>query len=252
MKYFFLVFIFALGFWGCSSSYDSSSMYPEQRYHFALKLYNNKNYEDALKEFQAIILQYPGNAIIDSSQFFLGQTRFQREEYILAAYEYSRLIKNMPASKLVPESQYMLAECYYRLSPDFSLDQKYTLKAIQELQAFIDFFPSDSKVPETERKISQMNEKLAHKEYFNAYIYTKLDYYNAAIISYDNVIENYHDTPYASLSLYDKIKLFVQLKRNDEALSSIAKFLEKYPDDSRAKELVKIKTTLEDKLSAVK
>ena len=252
MKYLFLIMIFALGFWGCSSSYDTASMYPEQRYQFALKLYNNRNYEDALKEFQSLVLQYPGSTIVDSSQFYLGQTRFQREEYIMAAYEYSRLIKNMPASKLVPEAQYMLAECYYRLSPDYSLDQKYTIKAIQELQAFIDFFPTDSKVPDAEKKIAEMNDKLAHKEYYTAYIYTKLEYYNAAIAYYDNVIDNYHDTQYAPMALYDKIKLLVQRKRNSEALTNIAKFLDKYPNDSRVKELESIKTSIEDKLSAIK
>lgn len=252
MKYLFLVFIFALGFWGCSSSYDTASMYPAQRYQFALKLYNNRNYEDALKEFQAIVLQYPGSTIVDSAQFYLGQTRFQRDEYIMAAYEYSRLIKNMPASKLVPEAQYMLAECYYRLSPNYSLDQKYTQKAIQELQAFIDFFPTDPKVPEAEKKIAEMNEKLAHKEYYTAYIYTKLEDYIAAVSYYDDVIENYHDTHYAPLALYNKIKLLVQRKKNDDALASISKFIEKYPDDSQIQELEKIKSTIEDKLSAVK
>jgi outer membrane protein assembly factor BamD len=252
MKYLFLVFITAVGFWGCSSSYDTSTMSPSQRYHFALKLYNNRNYEDALKEFQAIVLQYPGNPMVDSAQFFLGQTRFQRDEYILAAYEYSRLIKNMPSSKLVTEAQYMLAECYYELSPDYSLDQKYTIKAIQEFQAYIDFFPTDSKVPDAEHKIAEMNEKLAHKEYYTAYIYTKLEFYNAAIIYYDNLIENYHDTKYAPLSLYEKVKLLVELKRNDEALDSISKFIEKYRDDSHVKELKEIKTSIEDKLSTLK
>jgi outer membrane protein assembly factor BamD len=252
MKYFFLVFLFALGFWGCSSSYDTSTMYPSQRYHFALKLYNNRNYEDALKEFQAIVLQYPGSTIVDSAQYYLGQTRFQRDEYILAAYEYSRLIKNMPASKLVTECQYMLAECYYNLSPNYSLDQKYTLKAIQELQAFIDFFPADPKVPDAEQKIAELNEKLAHKSYYTAYIYTKLEYFNAALIYYDEVIETYHDTHYASLALYDKAKLLVRLKRNTDALDCISKFIDKYPDDPRVKELENIKTLIEDKISDVK
>jgi outer membrane protein assembly factor BamD len=252
MKYLFLILITALGLWGCSSSYDTASMYPGQRFQFAMKLFNNRNYEDALKEFQAIVLQYPGNAVVDSAQFYLGETRFQRDEYIMAAYEFSRLIKNMPASKMVPEAQYMLAECYYRLSPDYSLDQKYTRKAIEELQAFIDFFPTNPKVPDAEKKIAEMNEKLAHKDYYTAYIYTKLEYYNAALIYYDDVIDNYHDTPYASLAFYDKIKLLVNRKRNDEALAGISKFLEKYPDDSHVQELEKIKTSIEDKLSAVK
>jgi outer membrane protein assembly factor BamD len=252
MKYFFFLFLFILGFWGCSAFKDTSTMYPTERYHYALHLYNQRSYEEALKEFQAIVLQYPGNSIVDSAQYYLAQTRFQRDEYILAAYEYSRLIKNMPASKLIPECQYMLAECYYRLSPDYSLDQKYTLKAVEELQAFIDFFPADPKVPEAEHKIAEMNEKLAHKSYYTAYIYTKLEYYNAALIYYDEVIETYHDTKYASLALYDKAKLLVQMKRNSDAMDSISKFIDKYPDDPRVKELEKIKTSIEDKLSDVK
>ena len=68
-------------------------------------------------------------------------TRFQRGEYILAAFEFSKLMKNMPASEFVPISQFMISECYYELSPNYTLEQKYTKKAIEEYQAFIDFFP---------------------------------------------------------------------------------------------------------------
>jgi len=109
--------------WGCAASVDTSQLPPSLRYDYAVKLYNNKDYQEALKEFQAIVLQYPGNAIVDSAQYYLGMTHYQRAEYILGAYEFSRLIKNMPSSKLVPISQYMLAECYYKLSPYFELDQ---------------------------------------------------------------------------------------------------------------------------------
>ena len=170
----------------------------------------------------------------------------------MAAYEFSRLIKNMPSSKLVSESQYMLAECYYRLSPDYSLDQKYTKKAVEEFQAFIDFFPTDSKVPEAEKKIIEMNDKIAYKEYTTAYIYNKLEYYQAALDYYDYVVENYHDTQYAPLSMYSKIKLLALRKRNSEAIAAIAKFIEKYPDDSHIKEMEVLKSSLEEKLSAAK
>ena len=46
----------------------------------------------------------------------------------MAAYEFSKLVKNMPASEFVPDAQYMLAESYFQLSPNFTLDQKYTKK----------------------------------------------------------------------------------------------------------------------------
>lgn len=252
MKYLFFITIVALGFWGCSSSINTASFTASQRLQYAMRLYNDKDYENSVKEFQAIILQYPGNAVADTAQYYLGESRYQRGEYIMAAYEFSRLIKNMPASKLVPSSQYMLAESYYQLSPYFALDQRYTKKAIEEFQAFIDFFPTDPKVPEAEKKISEMNNKLAEKEYNNAYIYDKLEDYKAALIYYDLVLDNYHDTKYAPLAMYDKIKLLVTKKRNDEALAAISKFIEKYPNDSHLKEIEKIRSSLEGKLSASK
>ena len=137
----------------------------------------------------------------------------------------------------------MLAECYFQLSPYYELDQKYTKKAISEFQAFIDFFPTNTRVPDAEKKIAE----LAHKEYHTAYIYTKLDDYIAATMYYDYVLDTYHDTKYAPLALYGKINVLVIRKKDNEALESIAQFLEKYPKDSHVKELEKLKANLEAK-----
>jgi outer membrane protein assembly factor BamD len=189
---------------------------------------------------------------VDDAQYYLGMTRFHREEFILAAYEFSKLVKNMPASEFIQQGQFMLAECYYQLSPHFSLDQKYTQKAIEEFQAFIDFFPSNEKVGEAEKKINFLNEKLAQKAFESARIYEKLDYYNAALNYYDNVLEVYHDTPYAPLAMYNKIKLLVDRDRNKEALSEISKFIQRYPDNTRVLEVKELKSSLENKLSAAR
>ncbi|HVO75629.1 MAG TPA: outer membrane protein assembly factor BamD [Ignavibacteriaceae bacterium] len=250
-KLLFFLFIPVI-FWGCSSSVDTTNLSPEERFNYSLGLFNDEDYEEALKEFQAIVLQFPGNAVVDDAQYYLALTRYKRSEYILAAYEFSKLIKNMSASEWVDEAQLMLAECYYNISPNYSLDQAYTKKAIEEYQAFIDFFPANPKVPEAEQKINELNEKLAHKEYNTAYIYEKLEYYKAALLSYDNVIETYHDTKYAPLAMYDKINLLIQRGRNEEALTETGKFLERYPKDPRTEEVERIKSSLENKLSAAK
>lgn len=252
MKYSFFVLISVLMLWGCSSSFNTVNMNADERLAYAMKLYNKHNYEDAIKEFQAIVLQYPGSAVIDSAQFYLGQSHFKAGSYILAAFEFSKLIKNMPSSHFVPAAQYQLADSYYELSPDYSLDQKYSKKAIEEFQAFIDFFPTNSKVTEAENKISELNEKLAHKEYHSAYIYEKMEYYNAALIYYDNVLDTYHDTKYAPMAMYAKIKLLVQLKRNNDALDEISKFVDRYPNDKNLQEVKQIKTKLEHNLTVAK
>jgi outer membrane protein assembly factor BamD len=254
MKYFYsLISLLSLFLqWGCSSAIETTNLSAEDRLSYAIKLYNDEDYEAAVNELQAIILQYPGNAVGDDAQYYLAMTRFQRTEYIMAAFEFSRLIKNMPASDFVPGAQYMLAESYYELSPDFTLDQQYTRKAIEEYQAFIDFFPTNEKVAEAEKKINELNEKLAHKAFNTAYIYEKLEYFTAALIYYNNVTELYHDTFYAPLAMYNRIKIFIDSERNSEALAEATKFLQRYPDNSRAAEIGQIKTSLENKLSAAK
>ncbi len=252
MKNLLIGVLLSLIFWGCAATVDTADMTPSQRLAYAIKLYNNESYDDAVKEFQAIALQYAGNIVVDDAQYYLGMTRYKRKEYILAAYEFSKLIKNMPSSKHLSDAQYMLAQCYYELSPNYALEQKYTKKAIQEFQAFIDFFPTNSRVPEVEKKIAEMNDKLAHKEYHTAYIYEKMEYYTAALIYYNYVMEDYHETKYAPMALYSKIELLVDRDKNDEALAAINEFIQKFPNNSNIDGVKKIQKSLEKKLASSK
>ncbi len=224
-------------------------MTPEQRLAYSIQLYNQEDYEEAVKEFEAIILQYPGSSIVDDAQYYLAMTRFQRGEYILAAYQFSKLIKGMPSSEFVAISQYMLANSYYKLSPNYTLDQQYTKKAIEEFQVFIDFFPLNEKVADAEAKIKELNDKMAKKEYESARIYDKMEYSLAALKYYDSVTEIYHDTQYAPLALYNKINLLLEKKRDAEALTESLKFLEKYPGHENYSDVEKIKKSLESKLT---
>ncbi len=244
------LFPFIILLWSCSSSIDTVNLSPEDRLKNAINLYEDEDNEEAVKEFEAILLQYSGSSIIDDAQYYIGMTRFQRGEYIIAAYEFSKLIKNMPASSFVPDAQLMLAECYFELSPNYNLDQAYTKKAIQEFQAFIDFFPLNEKVHDAEEKINVLNLKLAKKDFLIANIYAKMDYYNAAMKYYDYVVETYHDTEYAPKALYNKIMLLLERERDDGALVDMKKFILLFPDVEETQEIREIKDSLEGKISS--
>lgn len=244
MKKIFIILISGIIFYGCSASVDTANMTAEQRLQYAVSLFNDESYDVAIPELESILLQFPGSEVVDDAQFYLAKTRLNRKEYIMAAFEFSRLIKSMPASEFVIESQYLLADSYYRLSPDYTLDQRYTKKSIEEFQAFIDFFPTDSRVTEAEQKISEMNTKLAQKEFTSAVIYEKLEYYTAAIKYYSNVVEVFHDTEFAPKASYNKIKLLVQRERIKEAIAEVNSFLIKYPQDKAYSDVLKIKDDL--------
>lgn len=232
---------------GCSGGVDTTLFSPEEHYNYAFKLFQDEDYLEAQAEFQSILLQYPGSAINDDAQYYLAMTYYKREQFLLAAYEFSKLIRDIPASKYVIDSQYMLSESYYQLSPPYQLDQAYTKKAIEEFQAFIDYFPLNPKVEEAEQKINELNDKLAEKLYHNALIYEKMEYYTAAIKYYGEVQDIYHDTQYGPMALYKKIQLEIDREEMDAAKSDINKFLIRYPDHESAKDVQQLEEQLAQK-----
>ncbi|MCX6151842.1 MAG: outer membrane protein assembly factor BamD [Ignavibacteriales bacterium] len=244
MKKILIPFLFSIILWGCSSSINTTNLTADEYFKYAKTLFDDEDYLQCVQEFQSILLQFPGNAIADDAQYYLAESHFKKGEYILAAYEYSRLIKDMPASEYLPQAQFMLAQSYFELSPRYQLDQRYTKKAIEEFQAFIDFFPTNAKVAEAEKMIKDLNDKLAEKEFNTAVIYEKLEYWKASIYYYTVVTETYHDSKYCSQAMYNKIKLFANLNDNMNALKEISAFIQKFPTDSKAEEIKKLQEAL--------
>ncbi len=230
----------------CSSTRDTTTMTAEEHYEYVMEFYEDEDYEEAVKEFQTLLLQYPGSVVTDDAQFYLGMSYFKREQYLLAAYEFSKLIRDIPASPFVPDAQFKLADSYYQLSPPYQLDQAYTKKAIEEFQAYIDFFPTSPSIDEAEQKIKELNEKLAEKDYRSATIYEKMEYNRAAIQYYKQVAETYHDTKFAPMALYRKILLENQRAQYTDALKDIRDFLSRYPEDPRVQELTELQQSLVD------
>lgn len=215
---------------GCSTKETTSSLSAEERFQHAKTLFDNGDYLEAAGEFTVITLQYQGSSVAGDAQFFLAECRFKRGEYLLASYEYQTLRRNMAASPRVPEAMYKLGLSYYNLSPRSRLDQQYTKRAIDELQAFVEYYPTSEFVPDASTKIQELTNRLAKKDYETAKLYAAMEYTKASLFYYDNVIEKYHDTEYAQLSYLEKTELLMSRKRFRDAKAEIVKFIEKYPN----------------------
>ncbi len=212
-----------------------------------MKKFNDGDYLDALEDFRIVSLQYQGSAFADDAQFYMGESRFLREEYILAAYEYEVLTRTMPTSEYVSKARFKRALCYSSLSPKSYLDQEYTKRAIDEFQSFIEYHPTDSLVSRAEEKIRELNTKLARKEFENGTNYMTLEYYKAAIVSFDHILEKYHDTPYAEQAQLKKAEAFYLRNKFVEATQEIEKFFMKYPSSSFKADAEKLRQDILDK-----
>lgn len=216
------------GLAACGKNKLRANMTTEERLAYAMQLFQKKNYFDARTQFRIVTLNAPGSTIVDQAQYYLGECHYEMEEFITAAAEYEKLLRLYPQSEYLDDAQYKLGMCYFRLSPKADLDQKYTWRAIEEFQRFLDDFPRSDLKDEVVEKLNTTRNKLAKKEYGVADLYRRMAYHEAALIYFDEVINRFYDTKYYEPALFYKAEALVKLDRYEEAKGTLSLLFEKY------------------------
>ena len=227
-----LLIIVAAAFNSCSSTQEVITQGAGETYRNGLDYLKNKQYEKARNEFDVVVKQYPGSAYADSAQYFLAETYYDQEEYLTAAFEYGNINRNYPTSKLAASARYQVAKCYAAQSPRVELDQDNTRKAIDAFQSFIDYYPGSPLVPDAEKQIMDLRDKLAQKNYKIAQQYLILGYYKAALVYYDVVLDQFHDSDVADKAALGKVKVLIIRKKTDEARAALEKFYATFPNSN--------------------
>lgn len=224
-----LIFILSMILVSCSSYNVRPNMAPKERFELAKKMFNNRDFFEAKTQFKILTLNSPGVQFIDEVQYLLAECHFNLKEYIIAADEYGRLIRLYPKSSWLDDAQFKIGLCYYKLSPKPSLDQQYTYQAIENFQRFLEDFPKSELVPKAAKMLQKCRTKLAEKEYKAGELYRKLNFYSAALVYFNSVLETYYDTKFAEAALYWKGECLYKLERKNEAHQVFIGLIEKYP-----------------------
>lgn len=227
-KYIFI--LIGLVLISCGSNKIPTNINAEQVFNSGMELFEDGEYLEAQKYFDIITLQYPASQFADQAQFYYAEANFQREEYILAAYQYNKLRRVYPGSSHSKESMYKSAMCYYKISPPYDRDQDYTSKAIEAFMEFQYLYPDDSLNTESSKRITELRNKLAHREFFTAGLYTKMESPQSAVIYYDIVINNYSDTEYFEDAYIGKIESLYFMKKYDKLTSTIRAYSTNFPN----------------------
>jgi outer membrane protein assembly factor BamD len=184
------------------------------KYDLAEKLYDAGKYSKAIRLFEQIAPAYRGKPQAEKMFYMYSQSYYKTKQYYLAGYQFESFASNYPRSEKVQEAAYLGAKCYSMLSPVYSLDQTDTFKAIEKLQAFIDNYPSSEYLPEANKTMRTLNEKIEKKVYENAIGYNTIMDYKSALIALDNFIADYPGTPLKEKALYYKLNSAYNLAIN--------------------------------------
>lgn len=232
----------------------------DAKYAAALDYYEEKDYYRALQLFQQLINVYQGTEKAEKLQFYYAYCYYYQKDNVLASYYFKRFVNNYPKSPLAEEAMFMNAYCYFLDSPSSSLDQENTYTAIKELQLFINLYPESARVEEANKLIDQLRAKLQRKDLDIANLYLKMRQYEAAIVSYKNVLKEYPDTEYKEEILFSILKsnfYFAensihtkQLERYQSAQDAYNELVFQYPETRFLKEANSMNKTILEKVDS--
>jgi len=254
---------------GCKSRFEKLQQSNDiaKKYQEAIKLYNNKKYSKALILFDDLIQRYRGRAEAEDLAYYFAYTNYRLKDYATARYQFKVFADTYPSSLKAEECRFMSAYCFYLESPNFSLDQENTIKAIESLQLFINLYPKGERVAEASKLIQDLRDKLENKAYSNAKLYLTTGEYDAqnyrsAVIAFRNVLRDYPDTKYAEEINYLTIKAQVLYSQNSletkqeerftEAITMADEFTEDYASSKYSKDVADLKKQAEQGIVAAK
>ncbi|MFH2141999.1 MAG: outer membrane protein assembly factor BamD [Bacteroidota bacterium] len=217
----------------------------ELKYTKAVEYYQNEDYFRALSLFEELLTMYKGTTKAEEIYYFYSYCHYNQGDHILAGYHFANFSKTYPNSKHKEECMYMSAYCLFLNSPEPSLDQSYTYKAIDELQLFINRFPKSERVAQCNDLIGNLRTKLEIKSFNNAKLYFDIRDYKAAIVSLKNSLKEFPDTRFREESLFLILRSSYilaensiekkKLDRYQQTLTEYYALIDEYPQSSYLK-----------------
>jgi len=228
----------------------------------AFDYYNKKQYLRSQGLFDLVLGSIKGDLKAEEANFKYAYTYYHQEQFTLAAYYFKNFSSIYTNSVFREEAAFMSAYSNYQQSPSYRLEQSSTESAIEEFQLFVNLFPESRRVEECNKLIDELRRKLEEKAFAEGELYFNLRQYQSAVISFDNLVKDYPETPDAERVLYLIAKSDYLLSNNSviekkdgrysETIVRCNDFLEKYPDGKYSDEIKEIKKDSEEKREEVK
>jgi outer membrane protein assembly factor BamD len=149
-------------------------------------------------------------------------------------------------SVLIEEAAYMGAYCYYMQSPRPELDQTSTNQALDAFRLYMIRYPNSPRIPDCQKIIAELNEKMMEKAYISAQLYYNLDNYKASVVALSNCLADFPESKYREEIMFKLLKakylLAVnsvqskQMERYQDAVDEYYTYIAEYPESNHKKE----------------
>lgn len=155
----------------------------------------------AIEIFSKVVDNSTYGPLAPAAQYKLGLVLKSLLRYYEAEDAFNKIISNYPNSDWAEAAKFQIAACRAAVSRSPDYDQWATMEAKQKFEEFVREHPDAVLSRDAEKNIEQLREKEAEANFNIGRFYEKQKAYDAAKIYYEDVINNYADSPWAAKSL---------------------------------------------------
>ncbi|MFC4262178.1 outer membrane protein assembly factor BamD [Ferruginibacter yonginensis] len=245
-KLFFIVGILA-GATSCSKfSKIQKSTDINYKLQKADEYYAKKKYRNAQLLYEELFPAMKGSEKFEDLYYKYAFCFYYDKQYKDAENLFKGYLEVFPNSPRAEEVDFTRAYCYFKESPKIELEQTNTLKAMNMMQTFINTHPGSPRNKQASDIIDEGRAKLELKEERAAQLYYNLGQYRSAGIAFDNLLNNFPESPkgdqyklmvvksyykFAKLSITEK-----QQERFEKVTTEYSDFADRFPESKLLKE----------------
>lgn len=222
---------------GCASGSKYQGLDAAGVFRLAQAEYERGDFGDAAETLDRLLLAYPSFEQGADALFLLAEAYFHDGQYITSSSEYARFLDRYPADAKAPTAALGICHSYARLSPVTQRDQAYTDRALAACRNVVADFPGRPEAIEAAEVANGMRDKLARKIYDNGSYYLRRDFFDSAIIYFEEVVEAYPETGWAPRALLGIIEAYTEIGYEDEVDQATNRLLTEYPDSPEAQSI---------------
>ncbi|MFT6638135.1 MAG: outer membrane protein assembly factor BamD [Flavobacterium sp.] len=177
-------------------------------------MYEKGKYSKAIRLYEQVAPVYKGKPQAERMFYMYSKALYSSKQYYLAGYQLESFVSSYPKSEKREEVAFLGAECFYKLSPVYSLDQSDSEKAINKMQKFIDTYPNSEYLSQANAYVKELREKMEKKAFEIAKQYNTISDFKGALKALELFIADYPGTPYKEQALFYRLDSAYKLALN--------------------------------------
>ncbi len=186
-------------------------------YSKATQALEDKNYEEATRNFQEVERQHPYSQWATQAELMAAYSSYLGQQYDEAIIALDRFIELHPGSKDIAYAHYLKALCYYEQISDVARDQQITHDALEAFNTLINRFPESDYTRDAILKRDLTLDHLAGKEMEIGRYYLNRNEVNAAVNRFRAVVKDYQTTTHVAEALHRLVECYLTLGLKEEA-----------------------------------